>query len=405
MNKITVFSPLLKRGASLAKKAGGAAMTASIPVFSFSDGYGIGRNKDGQYNTNKDKAKAVAGSALATGAAGAAFGTSYLGKSMAKTGLNKDQEKRLKELNSKKDKVTPAEMKERYNLSKQSKEFGKIDERNFNRLNKLSKAGRLDDTQAAKLGHLTSKKQMWSAEKMAARGRALKHGTLWGAGIVGAGMALGKAVDMIKNKNQNQVTSSEIPEIHPIADIQAHKRTAANVAGSTVAGAIIGKVTRGRPIFGATAGAIAGAMGSYKHYKKEKKHNQVTAGMFETSSKEITFTIKPKPGQQITQYDIEDTIQKLGPDVKETLGVVRNQDGTVSVSLRLAKESKTGEIIKKVGAIIAGTIIAVGTTAAITRGSGFFKNIYRGFKPENKFRGGFNPWSKLGKDVIDAEIL
>ena len=60
-------------GASLAKKAGGAAMTAYIPVFSFSDGYGIGRNKDGQYKTNKDKAKAVAGSALATGAAGAAF--------------------------------------------------------------------------------------------------------------------------------------------------------------------------------------------------------------------------------------------------------------------------------------------------------------------------------------------
>lgn len=403
MNKIKAFSPLLKKGASLAKKAGGAAMTASIPVFSFSDGYGIGRNKDGQYNTNKDKAKAVAGSALATGAAGAAFGTSYLGKSMAKTGLNKDQEKRLKELNSKKDKVTPAEMKERYNLSTKSKEFGKIDERNFNRLNKLSKAGRLDDAQAAKLGHLTSKKQMWSAEKMAARGRALKHGTLWGAGIVGAGMALGKAVDMIKNKNQNQVTSSELPEIHPIADIQAHKRAAANVAGSTVAGAIIGKVTRGRPIFGATAGAIAGAIGSYKHYRKVKPH-KVQAAMFETSSKEITFTIKPKPGQQLTQYDIEDTIQKLGPDVKETLSVVRNQDGTVSVSLRLAKESKTGEIIKKVGAIIAGTIIAVGTTAALTRGSGFFKNVYRGFKPENKFRG-FNLWPKLGKDLIDAEIL
>ena len=76
MNKIKAFIPLLKKGASLAKKAGGAAMTASIPVFSFSDGYGIGRNKDGQYNTNKDKAKAVAGSALATGAAGAAFGNS-----------------------------------------------------------------------------------------------------------------------------------------------------------------------------------------------------------------------------------------------------------------------------------------------------------------------------------------
>lgn len=404
MIKIKAFSPLLNKGAKLAKKAGGAAMTASIPVFSFSDGYGIGRNKDGEYNTNKDKAKAVAGSALATGATGAIFGSGYLGKSMAKTGLNKEQEKRLKELNNKKDAVTPAEMKERSKLASQSKEFGRTDERNLNRLNKISKAGRLDDKQAAKLGHLVSKKQQWNAEKWAARGRGLKHGTLWGAGVVGAGMALGKAVDAIKNRNQNQVTSSEIPElpeIHPIKDIKAHKRTAANIAGSSVAGAVLGKISMKRPIFGAAAGAMAGAIGSYKHYRKVKPHN-VQASIFETSSKEVSFTIKPKPGQQLTQYDIEDTIQKLGPDVKETLSVVRNQDGTVNVTLRLAKNSKTGDIIKKVGAIIAGTVIAVGTTAALTRGTGFFKNIYRGFKPNKP---GFNPWAKMGKDFVDAEII
>ena len=112
-------------------------------------------------------------------------------------------------------------------------------------------------------------------------------------------------------------------------------------------------------------GALAlGYVGRNKTMEKQNEiqSNQITAGLWTGASKEVEFTMKPLPGARITQYDIEDAIQKT-PDVREVVNVTRDMTGNVHVQLIVAKDGDVMKIMKKVAAIVGGTLVTVGTGA------------------------------------------
>ena len=118
---------------------------------------------------------------------------------------------------------------------------------------------------------------------------------------------------------------------------------------------------------GVPAGLVAGGLAYLAHKKAQEdrktKNNKITAGLWTGAAKEVEFTMKPLPGARITQYDIEDAIQKT-PDVREVVSVTRDMVGNVHVRLVVAKDGDAMKIMKKVAAIVGGTLVTVGTGAA-----------------------------------------
>lgn len=228
------------------------------------------------------------------------------------------------------------------------------------------------------------------------RGMRLKKGAI----AAGTGLAAGGLAYLAAKRNNNKITSSDKQERRAIRNSALYGGLAGGTAmaltpyipykpGKKEISRIlernikmiaegknttenIEKMVRNRKIFraakiGVPVGLAAGGLSYLAHKKaqkdKEIKKNKITAGLWTGAAKEVEFTMKPLPGARITQYDIEDAIQKT-PDVREVVNVTRDMTGNVHVKLIVAKDGDAMKIMKKVAAIVGGTLVTVGTGAA-----------------------------------------
>lgn len=231
------------------------------------------------------------------------------------------------------------------------------------------------------------------------RGMGLKKGAI----AAGTGLAAGGLAYLAAKRNNNKITSSDKQERRAIRNSALYGGLAGGVTGgltymtskkpSKWAAQKIGdkaleEISKGlggnnllnetKSIvkkdkirkslkLGVPVGLAAGGLSYLAHKKAQKdrkiKKNQITAGLWTGAAKEVEFTMKPLPGARITQYDIEDAIQKT-PDVREVVNVTRDMTGNVHVKLIVAKDGDAMKIMKKVAAIVGGTLVTVGTGAA-----------------------------------------